>query len=70
MKVSQASKIWIDYHRAHSKHNTVRAYKFTIAKFNRNFANLNLEEVLTDDILDFMTQITEGRKPQTKRIRY
>jgi hypothetical protein len=26
--------------------------------------------VPTDDILDFMTQITEGRKPQTKRIRF
>ena len=24
----------------------------------------------TDDILNFMTQITEGRKPQTKRIRF
>ena len=32
MNVSQASKIWLDYHRAHSKENTVRAYKFTIEK--------------------------------------
>jgi hypothetical protein len=36
MNVSQVSKIWIDYHRAHSKHNTVRAHQFTIAKFNQN----------------------------------
>ena len=70
MNVSQASKIWLEYHRAHSKHNTVRAYEFTIAKFNQNFANLNLNEVSTDDILDFMTKITEGQKPQTKRIRF
>jgi integrase len=70
MNVSQASKIWLDYHRAHSKKNTVRAYEFTIAKFNQNFANLNLNEVTTDDILDFMTQFTEGRKPQTKRVRF
>ena len=40
MNVSQASKIWLDYHRAHSKENTVRAYEFTIAKFNLNFENL------------------------------
>jgi integrase len=70
MNVSQASKIWLDYHRAHSKDNTVRAYKFTIAKFNHNFATLNLNQVSTDDVLDFMTQITEGRKPQTKRVRF
>ena len=70
MNVSQASKIWLDYHRAHSKHNTVRAYDCTISKFNQDFAKLNLKEVSTDNILDFMTQITEGRKPQTKRIRF
>jgi site-specific recombinase XerD len=70
MNVSQASKVWLDYHRAHSKENTVRAYEFTISKFNQNYANLNLNEVSTDHILDFMTKITEGRKPQTKRIRF
>ena len=70
MNVSQASKIWLDYHRAHSKENTVRAYEFTIAKFNQNFENLNLNDVSTDVILDFMTQITEGTKPQTKRVRF
>jgi hypothetical protein len=70
MNVSQASKIWREYHRAHSKHNTIRAYEFTIAKFNQNFVSLNLNEVSTDDILDFMTKFTEGLKPQTKRIRF
>jgi integrase len=70
MNVSQASKIWLEYHRAHSKHNTVRAYQFTIEKFNQNFGNRNLNEVSTDDVLDFMTKFTKGRKPQTKRIRF
>jgi len=70
MNVSQATKIWLEYHRAHSKCNTVRAYEFTIEKFNQNFANLNLNEVSSDDILDFMAKFTEGRKPQTKRIRF
>ena len=70
MIVSQASKIWLEYHRAHSKHNTVRACQFTIEKFNQNFANRNLNEVSTDDILDFMSQFTDSQKPQTKRIRF
>ena len=26
MKVSKAAKIWIDYHKAHSKKNTMRSY--------------------------------------------
>ena len=70
MNVSQASKIWLEYHRAHSKLNTVRAYQFTIEKFNQNFGNRNLNEVSTDDVLDFMTKFTEDRKPQTKRVRF
>ena len=70
MNVRQALKIWLDFHRAHSGGNTVRAYEFTIAKFNQHFANLNINEVSTDDILDFMFHIIEGRKPQTKRIRF
>jgi integrase len=70
MIISQAAKIWLDYHRAHSRENTIRAYEFTVTKFTQNFENLNLNEVSTDDILDFMTKITEGRKPQTKRIRF
>jgi integrase/recombinase XerD len=61
-------KNWLDYHRAHSKDNTVRTYKFTITKFNQDFSDLNLNKVSTDNILDFMAQITEDRKPQTKRI--
>jgi site-specific recombinase XerD len=70
MNVSQASKIWLEYHRAHSKHNTVRAYQFTIEKFNQHFSNINLSEVSTDDILYFMVKFTRGRKSQTKRIRF
>jgi len=70
MNVSQASKIWLEYHRAHSKHNTVRVYQFTIAKFNQHFSNRNLNEVSADDILDFMAKFTERRKAQTERIRF
>ena len=66
MKVSQASKIWLEYHRAHSKHNTVRAYEFTIAKFNQNFANQDLNEVSTDDVLDFYGEIHRGLKTSDK----
>jgi len=44
--------------------NLLKFLQFTITKFNQNLANLNLNEVSADDILGFMTQITEGRKPQ------
>ena len=33
MKVSKAATIWIDYHKAHSKKNTVRSYQPIIDRF-------------------------------------
>ena len=39
MIISSAAKNWLDYHRAHSKENTIRAYEFTIT--NSSFAPLN-----------------------------
>ena len=60
MNVSQATKIWLEYHRAHSKCNTVRAYEFTIAKFDQNFENLSLNEVSTNDILGFMNIVGDS----------
>ena len=61
MNVKQASKIWLDYHRAHSRNNTIRAYEFTISKFNQVFANLKLQEVSTDDVLEF--ECRRARRP-------
>ena len=37
MKISQAAKIWIDYHVTNSKKNTVRAYRWIINKFCVDF---------------------------------
>jgi integrase/recombinase XerD len=70
MNVSQAVKIWLDYHRAHSKENTVRAYEWTVGKFCEKFGDADLLDLSVDDILSFLNQITAGRKPQTKRVRF
>ena len=70
MIVSKTAKIWLDYHRAHSKNNTVRAYEWTIGKFCIEFGDTDLLDLSVDDILSFLNQITEGRKAQTKRVRF
>lgn len=68
MNVSKAAQIWLDYHRAHSKKNTLKAYEWTIGKFCDQFGDIELFELTVDNILSFLNQITEGRKPQTKRV--
>ena len=70
MKISQAVKIYMDYHRSHSKENSIRAYDLILSKFCKQFGADNLEDITTDRILSFLNQITCGKKHQTKRTRY
>ena len=39
-------------------------------KFDKAYGNQQITELTVDSILDFLNQLTEGCKPQTKRIRY
>ena len=41
-----------------------------MAKFCDVFSNHRLDELTVDSILDFLNQLTDGCKPQTKRVRY
>jgi integrase/recombinase XerD len=70
MKVSKVIKICLDYHRNHSKPNTVRSYEAILTKFGLIFGDKDLEEVSSEDILTFLSKITDGRKQQTRRTRY
>ena len=70
MQVSEATKLWLEYHKCHSKENSIRAYKLVITKFCEEFGSENLEETTTERVLSFLNRITEGKKRQTKRTRY
>jgi site-specific recombinase XerD len=49
MNVSKAVEIWLDYHKAHSKKNTVRAYESILFKFCREFDKRRLNELSNND---------------------
>jgi integrase/recombinase XerD len=70
MKVSNAIKLYLEYHKSHSKENSVRAYMLVLSKFCEQFGPENLEDITNERILSFLNFITEGKKPQTKRTRY
>ncbi|MFC1814954.1 tyrosine-type recombinase/integrase [Thermodesulfobacteriota bacterium] len=70
MQISKAAKLFLEYHKSHSKDNTVRAYELIIAQLLEEFKSVNLEEITTERILSFLNRITEGKKRQTKRTRY
>ena len=70
MKVSNAAKLYLEYHRSHSKENSLRAYVLILSKFCEDFGKENMEDLTTDRILPFLNHITEGKKQQTKQTRY
>ena len=70
MQVLEAAKLWLEYHKSHSKENSIRAYKLVLSKFCEEFGFENLGDITTEKVLSFLNRITEGRKRQTKRTRY
>lgn len=70
MQVSKAIKIWQEYHKSHSRENTLKTYHFALSNFNVEFGDTNIEGITTDEVMSFLNRITEGTKQQTKRTRY
>lgn len=70
MKVSKAAKLWLEYHKCHSKENSIRAYNLVLTKFCEEFGAENLERIATERVLSFLNRFTEGKKQQTKKTRY
>ena len=70
MKISEASKLFLEYHRSHSKENSVRAYMLVIHQLCEEFGTESLESITTGNMLSFLNRITEGKKRQTKKTRY
>ena len=70
MQISEAAKLWLEYHKCHSKENSIRAYKLVLTQLCDEFGTENLEEITTERILSFLNRITKDRKQQTKKTRY
>lgn len=70
MQVSRAADIWLEYHRSHSRENTLKSYRAAVANLLTEFAERQISEISTEDILSYLNRVTEGKKPQTRRIRY
>ena len=67
MKVSNAIKLYLEYHKSHSKENSVRAYMLVLSKFCEEFGSEDLEDITNERILSFLNCITEGKKPTNQK---
>ncbi len=69
MKVSQATKYCLDYHAQNSKKNTAVNYQVFLARFNEQFGERELQTITSEEILTFLTQLSENTRQTTKRHR-
>lgn len=70
MQVSKAIKIRLEYHKSHSRENTLKSYQMVLLNFDPEFGAREVREITSDEIMAFLNRITEGTKQQTKRTRY
>jgi integrase len=70
MKTQEAIKFCLQYQKANSKVNTVKNYEFLLGKFGNVYNDRELESITTEDVLSFLTDLSDGRKQNTKRGRY
>ena len=52
------------------KKNTIKNYDFLFTRFNDELGKRELESITPDEILSFLTRLTEGNNQTTKRNRY
>jgi hypothetical protein len=70
IKVEQAISLYQEYHKVNSKKNTIDAYRDTLSKFCDEFGGRELESLSSEEVLSFLSSITEGTKQSTKHTRY
>jgi integrase len=52
------------------KKNTINSYRITLSRFSYDFGDRQLDSISSEEILPFLTSITEGTKQATKHSRY
>jgi len=52
------------------KKNTLRNYEFILSKFQKHFGDLGLSSITSEDILGFMSKVSDGTKQNTKKLRF
>ncbi len=52
------------------KKNTRRAYAATLSKFLSDYGDRDTHDLTSDEVLSFLNKLTEGNKPQSKKIRF
>jgi site-specific recombinase XerD len=60
MRVFEAVKIWLEYHKSNSREKTLTTYRTILSNFCDEFGQRSLEDLTSEEILSFLGQMREG----------
>ena len=67
MKTSEAARLWLGYHKTHSKKNAIRAYENILSKFSNEIRDKDLYELTSDEVLAFLNAIAKGKVSHSEK---
>ena len=70
MLVSSAVEMCLEYHRLNSTESTQRNYSWLLTGFAQRHGNQELHSIGPDDIQNFLSETTEGKKRSTTKLRF
>jgi hypothetical protein len=70
MKTADAITYCLQYHKINSRPNTLANYEFLLGKLDKAYNDRGIDAISTEKIIAFLTDVTEGRKQNTKQSRY
>ncbi len=70
MKISQCVTHFFNYQRMNVKKNTLRNYEFILDNFQNHFGDIELSSITSEGILAFMSEVSYGKKQNTKKLRF
>lgn len=70
MKISEGIEHFYNYQRLNVKKNTLRNYEFIPDNFQNHFGDIELSSITSEYILTFMSEVSDGTKQSTKKLRF
>ena len=52
------------------KKNTLKNYRYFLAVFKKEFGNFDISKITSEEIMDFLINVSEGQKQTTKKLKY
>jgi integrase len=70
MKIQEAIKVITDHQRAHLKQRSIYSYNYLQERFGQRFGNRQIESISSDEVSQFLEDLTGSLSKATRRLRY